>query len=157
MVSDQTILTRDGLDKLNKELEERLVLRRNIAQQIEEAKALGDLSENFEYQEAKEQLAINEGRILALQSIIKTSVVSDGTSCNTADICVINLGSKIKVRVDGKEKEFKIVSFNEADPVVGAISNESPLGRAFLGHQKGDKIDVVVPRGTLTYEIVSVE
>ncbi|MFA5359259.1 MAG: transcription elongation factor GreA [Patescibacteria group bacterium] len=150
---DQLILTSEGLDKLKKELEESMAKRKVIAGKIEHAKSLGDLSENFEYQEAKEDQSFNETRILELEDMIKRAVVS-GVAHKGG---TINLGSKIKVKINDKLQEFKIVSFNEADPVKGLISNESPLGQAFLGRLVGDKFEVVIPRGKMVCEIIAVE
>lgn len=148
---DNIIVTQEGLDKLKKELAKSLLKRKKIAAKIEYAKNLGDLSENFEYQEAKEDQSLNETRILELEYSIKLSVVSD-----KAKPGIINLGSKIKVKTDGQIKEFEIVSFNEADPLNGKISNESPLGQSFLGKRAGQRIEVEVPKGKMIYEILEV-
>lgn len=151
---DDIIVTADGLAKLKDELAKRVVRRREIADKIEYAKSLGDLSENFEYQEAKEDQALNESRVMELEDNIKRSVVSKNGSMGKG---VIEIGSKIKVKIEDKIKEFQIVSFNEADPMKGKISNQSPLGTAFLGKKSGDKIAVEVPRGKMIYEITDVE
>jgi transcription elongation factor GreA len=155
MDEDQVIVTQEGLDKLKKELLDGLEKRKKIAETIEHAKNLGDLSENFEYQEAKEEQSHNETRILILEDTLRRAVISDNSQKGNGDY--INLGSKVKVKIDGQTKEFEIVSFNEADPVKGKISNESPLGQAFLGKKSGDKVEVEVPRGKVTYEILEVK
>ncbi|HNW55984.1 MAG TPA: transcription elongation factor GreA [bacterium] len=146
----EQIISREGYQKLVEELEmlstER---RREIADRIEKAKELGDLSENAEYSEAKEAQAFNEGKINELTGLLKNLVVVDGQTKGK-----IGMGSKIKIKNGDIVKEFTIVSFNEADPVNGFISNESPLGQAFLGHAAGDKVKVNTPKGETEYEIV---
>lgn len=152
-MSDQ-IISQEGYDKLKKELDERIRVKRpEIASRIEAAKELGDLSENAEYAEAKDEQAFNDGRIAELMALLKnvTVVRSNG------DKHKIGMGSKVTAEVDGKTKKFTIVSFNEADPSEGKISNESPLGVAFLGKKKGEKITVNTPRGAVVYEILDVQ
>lgn len=147
------IFTEEGLKKLNDELEERKTkIRHEIADAIKEAKEQGDLSENAEYSEAKHHQNENESRIAELESMLKDSVVAakhKGTS-------TVGMGSKLTVKVHGKEFNFEIVGSNEVDPNSGKISNESPLGQAFLGKGKGDKVEVVTPTATVKYEILSV-
>ena len=151
-MSDQ-IISQEGYDKLKKELEEYITVRRPaIANRIESAKELGDLSENAEYSEAKEEQAFNEGRIAELFSLIKNLTIVQHQDKNK-----ISMGSKIFAIVDGQKKNFTIVSFNEANPAEGKISNESPLGSAFIGKKKGDKVLVRTPRGEIKYEIISTE
>lgn len=149
----EQIISREGYQKLVEELEvlstER---RREIAERIEQAKELGDLSENAEYSDAKEAQAFNEGRIIELSNLLKTIVVADRPSGGK-----VGMGSKLTVKNGGVEKKFTIVSFNEADPVNGKISNESPLGQAFLNHVSGDKVKVQTPRGEVEYQVIDVE
>lgn len=151
-MADQ-IISKEGYDKLKKELEERIGPKRiEIARRIETAKELGDLSENAEYAEAKDEQAFNDGRIGELTALLKNVTVVK----NSEDKCKIGMGSKITACTENKAREFIIVSFNEANPSEGKISNESPLGIAFLGKKKGDKITVNTPRGTVIYEILEV-
>ncbi|MFA5076527.1 MAG: transcription elongation factor GreA [Patescibacteria group bacterium] len=151
---NQIIITSDGLDKLKKELAEKIEARKKIAAKIERAKTLGDLSENFEYQEAKEDQAFNEGKIMELEQAIKDSVVTAKSTGGST----ITLGSKVKVQTAGQaNKEFTIVSFNEAEPLKGLISNESPIGQALLGATAGDKVEVNTPRGPIEYKILEVK
>jgi transcription elongation factor GreA len=152
-MTDQ-IITQEGYEKLKQELEYLTkVKRQEIAQRIERAKDLGDLSENAEYAEAKEEQAFNEGRIVEINSILKNvTIVKNGSSKNE-----VGMGSHVTVRADQTQKQFTIVSFNEADPAAGKISNESPLGRAFLNRKKGDKVSVETPRGPIEYEILEIE
>jgi len=135
-------LTEDGAQKIKEELELRIQKRKNIAQSIKEAKELGDLSENAEYSEAKNQQRENEGRIIYLENIIRTYKVVDKKNSNGQ----IGLGSIIEVQNKDLNKitTFHIVGSNEADPVSGKISNESPIGKAFLGSKKGDEVQVVL-------------
>ncbi len=153
-MNDQ-IISQEGYDKIKDELNHlTTVKRKEIAERIERAKDLGDLSENAEYSEAKDAQALNEGRILELAGILKNvTVVQNGGSSE-----VVMMGSKVTVLTgDGKEKNYTIVSFNEADPVNGKISNESPLGVAFLRRKKGDEVEVETPRGIMKYKIKKIE
>ncbi len=149
----EQIISREGYQKLVDELEmlstER---RREIADRIEKAKELGDLSENAEYSEAKEAQAFNEGKIIELAGLLKNLVVVDGQTKGK-----VGMGSKLTVKNGALTKEFTIVSFNEADPVNGLVSNESPIGQAFLGHFAGDKVKVTTPKGEVEYEIVAID
>ena len=153
-MNDQ-IITREGYNKLKEELDLLSTTRRKeIAERIERAKELGDLSENAEYSEAKDAQALNEGRILELSAILKNVTVVESIIDGKGKI---DMGSKVKVLVNGKEKEYEIVSFNEADPINGKISNESPLGMAFLNRKKGDEVVVETPRGEVKYKIIGVK
>jgi transcription elongation factor GreA len=149
----EQIMTQEGYDKLKEELDFLSKTRRKeIAERIERAKELGDLSENAEYSEAKDAQALNEGRIMELSNTLKNvTVVEKGSGGDH-----IVMGSKVVVKVNGQEKEYTIVSFNEADPLNGLISNESPLGVAFIGKKKGETVDVETPRGLVQYKIVKV-
>ncbi len=151
-MNDQ-IISQEGYDKLKDELTFLTMTRRKeIAERIERAKELGDLSENAEYSEAKDAQALNEGRIIDLTNTIKNvTVVQDNGSHET-----VVMGAKVTVTSDGKEKEYTIVSFNEADPINGKISNESPLGVAFLHKKKGDTVEVETPRGLVKYKITKI-
>jgi len=148
------IITQEAYDKLKKELEQLSnTKRKEIANRIQKAKDLGDLSENAEYTEAKDAQAFNEGRILELQALLKDVIVSSGGGNDE-----INLGSIVKVQINGdKEKEYTIVSFNEADPMTGKISNESPIGEALLNKKKGDIVIVATPRGEVEYKIIEIK
>lgn len=148
------IISQEGYDKLKKELDERLGVKRlEIAGRIETAKELGDLSENAEYAEAKDEQAFNDGRVGELMALLKNVTIVQ----NNGDKHKVGMGSKVTASSEGKTKEFTIVSFNEANPAEGKISNESPLGVAFLGKKKGEKITVNTPRGSAVYEILKVE
>ena len=152
-MSDQ-IISQAGYNKLQAELNYlKTEKRMEIADRIQNAKDMGDLSENAEYSEAKDAQAFNEGRVLEITQILKNLTVVE--SDNSSD--KVNMGSKITVKVGEKEKIFTIVSFNEADPIEGKISNESPLGMAVLEKKKGDRITVNTPKGEVIYEIINIE
>lgn len=136
------------------ELEERKTkVRQAIADAIKEAKEQGDLSENAEYSEAKHQQNENDARIAELEGILKDSVVA----AKRKSSLIVGIGSRLIVKMNGKEINFEIVGSNEVDPAQGKISNESPLGKEFIGKGKGDKVEVVTPAGVVKYEIVSID
>jgi len=152
-MSDQ-IITKEGYEKMEKEIEYLIaVKRKGIAERIQKAKEMGDLSENAEYQEAKDEQAYNEGKIIELKATLKNLTIVE----NDRGKEEVGMGSEITVKAGDKEKQFTIVSFNEVDPLAGKISNESPLGRAFLGKKKGDKVIVETPKGEKEYEILSIK
>jgi len=146
-------LSADGKVKLEQELKElKFVTRREIADKIENAKSLGDLSENAEYHEAKNQLAFAEGRILEIENILKNaSIITETGGGDT-----VQIGCTIEVESRGERKKYTIVGVDETDPIEGKISNESPLGQAFIGHKAGDLITVETPGGTKDWEIISI-
>ncbi|MDP8904275.1 MAG: transcription elongation factor GreA [Chloroflexota bacterium] len=146
-------LSREGLDKLRAELDEMVTIRRaEVAARIHEAKEHGDVTENAEYEDAKNEQAFVEGRIQALSALIKNAVLIDEHASTTH----VQIGSTVEVESEGGRERFKIVGSAEADPADGKISNESPVGRALLGHRKGDKVVVSVPAGSWTYKIVGI-
>ena len=147
-------ISKEGLETLTREFEERTrVTRREIAEMISSAKELGDLSENFEYQDAKEQQALNESRILQVEEMIRDAVIVEQTSGTNR----IDLGCTFVARVNGVDKTFQMVGSTEADPLAGKISNESPLGRALVGHVVGDVIPVTIPNGVIEYTIIHIK
>ncbi len=148
------IISQEGYDKLKKELDELINIKRlEISSRIESAKELGDLSENAEYHEAKEEQAFNDGRIAEISILLKNLTIVEIN--NKKD--EIAMGSKIVAESNGGKKQYKIVSFNEVDPTCGKISNESPLGRAFLGKKKGEDVVVNTPKGEMKYKIIKIE
>lgn len=152
-MSDQ-IISQEGYDKLKKELDYlNITKRKEIAERIERAKELGDLSENAEYQDAKDEQAFNDGRIMEITGLLKNlTVVGDENKKGNKVV----MGSNVIVKTNRTEKEYTIVSFNEVDPAKGKISNESPLGVAFLGRKKGDTVTVNTPKGEAKYEIIKI-
>lgn len=148
-------ITVEGLEKLKKELEElKTINRRKIANRIQKAKEMGDLSENAEYSEAKDEQAFNETKIIELEEMIKNATTIDDRHLNSD---TIQVGSTIIVKSDGKIKEFTIVGSKEANPSEGKISNESPLATAFLGHKAGDEVEVEIPSGKMKYDIIEIK
>ncbi len=141
----------DRLEVLQAELHQlKTVQRREVADRIEVAKALGDLSENAEYHEAKDAMILLETRIFELEEFLKnTNVIDEQATTNG----VARVGSTITVEVNGKQRIFHIVGSEEADPANGKISNESPIGSALLDARVGDKIPVTTPAGTSMYLI----
>lgn len=146
-------LSEEGIEQHKQELEELKLKRQEIAKRLEEAKALGDLSENQEYSSAREAQAFNEGKILELEQLLRDAVIIDKNHRSST----IHIGSAIEVRANGKAQNFIIVGSEEANPVAGKISNESPLGKAFLGKKAGDKVEVETPGGKATYTIVAIK
>lgn len=148
-------LTPEGLEKLKKELVYlKNVKRREITERLEKSLAFGDLTENAEYQEAKEAQAFVEGRILELEDLINNAVVASPQK-NTR---VAQVGSTVLVSAGGFKKEkFKIVGAEEADPLVGKISADSPIGRALLDQPEGIAIVVETPQGRKRYKILKIE
>jgi transcription elongation factor GreA len=151
-MTDQ-IISKEGYDKLKKELEYlKTTHRLEIAKRIEKAKELGDLSENAEYAEAKDEQAFNDGRIAEITALLKNvTVVENGHNKD-----IIGMGSKVIVKNCDAEKQYTIVSFNESDPLNGKISNESPLGRALLDRKKNEHVKVETPNGEMEYEILNI-
>lgn len=151
---ENQIITQEGYNKLKTELDSLTTIkRREIAERIERAKELGDLSENAEYSEAKDAQALNEGRILELSATLKNVTIAETTGSKKE----VQIGSRVKVSSSGRDKDYEIVSFNEADPINGKISNESPLGLAFMGRKKGDTVTVETPKGESEYKILEVK
>ena len=147
------VLTESGLKKLQEELEHRkTVVRQKIAQAIKEAKEQGDLSENAEYAEAKREQTENEARIAQLEAQIKEAEVVQHDAATSG----VQVGSRVHIRCGTKEHTFTIVGSNEADPTMGKISMESPFGKALLGHDAGDVVEVTTPNGTMDCTILSV-
>lgn len=148
------LLTKEGCGKLKEEyrylVEER---RHEIAEKIQSAREMGDLSENATYQTAKEEQAFVEGRIAELEEIFRNSTVVDSHGGKAE----VQIGSKIKVHIEGTEQTFWLVGSGEADPANGRISHESPIGQALIGKKAGDEIEVDAPVGKIIYKILKVE
>jgi transcription elongation factor GreA len=149
------ILTPQGLKKLQAELSELKNERLpDLAKRIAEAKELGDLSENAEYQEAKDEQGFVARRIIEIEQILRSATVADTAKINFTEV---EIGNKVEVECDGSTFLYEIVGANEANPAEGKISNDSPLGQAFLGKKKGDEVFVDVPRGKLKYKIMAIK
>lgn len=156
MPEKEVILTLDGLKKLEEELEFLKTQRRKeVAERIKQAIEFGDITENSEYDDAKTEQAFIEGRIIALEKMLRNARVIDGDSQGKDHV---SLGCTVLLKdVEyGDEEEYTIVGSAEADPAVNKISNESPVGKAVLGQPKGSIIEVNVPAGILRYEIMDI-
>lgn len=146
--------TPEGLEKIKKEYEHRInVLRGEIAKQLKEAKSEGDLAENAAFDAAKEAQAVNEGRIEEIKTTLENVKIVKGSSGKSS----VDVGSEVKVESKKGTQTFVIVGAAESDPLHGFISNESPLGSAFLEKKKGDKINVKTPKGEVEYKILEVK
>jgi transcription elongation factor GreA len=155
MSTETQYLTPDKFAELKKELEFlKTDRRKEVAEQLEYAKKLGDLSENAEYHQAREEQAEVEDRIARLEDLVKYAVVSQGGGTETATI-----GSTVHLQKAGENRSFvyTIVGSEEADMSHGKISNRSPLGSALLGYKKGDTIKVQTPKGVVSYSIVEIK
>lgn len=143
----------EGLKKLEHELEHlRTARRREVAERIHSAMEFGDFSENAELEDAKNEQAFLEGRIITLEQTIKNAVVIDSNGHHDK----VEVGSRIVVECDGERETYLIVGSAEAAPAEGRISNESPVGRALLGHRPGDVVKTVVPAGVVEMKILAV-
>jgi transcription elongation factor GreA len=148
-----TYLSKEGLAKLRTELDEMISVKRpEVANRIHDAKEHGDLSENAEYEDAKNEQAFVEGKIQTLEALIKNATIIDENHSTEH----VQIGSTVSVESGDGSETFTIVGSAEAKPGEGRISNESPVGRALLGKRKGDKILVRVPAGDFSYKIVSI-
>lgn len=155
-MTKQVFLTDEGLKKLEAELDElKTVKRKEIAEKIKVALSFGDLSENSEYDEAKNEQAIVEARIASIENTLKNVKVINEDELSTE---IIHVGSKVKVRDVGFDDvcDYKIVGSSEADPVNGRISDESPVGKALVGHRVGDVVEVETPAGVTSFEVLEI-
>jgi len=147
-------LTKDGLIALQKELADLIDVKRpKLVERLSNARTQGDLSENSDYQSAKEELEFLDGRIEELEEVLKRATVVKGKANGDG----VAVGTKVTVKVNGKETVFDIVGEWEADPVNKKIAHDSPLGLALLGKKVGDKAEVEAPAGKVLYEILALE
>jgi len=152
----QTILTPEGLRKLEEELEHlKTVKRKEIAERIKASKEFGDISENAEYEDAKNDQAFIEGRILQLDQMLRNAKVIDNQHA-PADTITVGATVRLKDMGSGEEISYTIVGSPEADPDQDKISNESPVGRALLGRRNGDTVDVQVPAGKMKFRVLQI-
>jgi transcription elongation factor GreA len=153
-MSKKYLLTPEGLEKLNEELKNLVNnKRKEVIERIREAAAHGDLSENADYAQAREEQSFIEGRIAEIEEIIKNAEII----AHTAHGNTVNIGTTAKIKVGTVEKTYTIVGSNEANPKEGKISNESVVGKALLGKKVGQKFKVQTPAGEMNYEIISIE
>ena len=155
-MSKKVLLTNEGLQKLQDELDNlKNVRRKENTEALKVAKSFGDLSENSEYDEAKNEQAEIEARIAEIENMLKNVEIIDEDGIGTD---VVSAGTKVNVKDldDGEEAEYLIVGSTEADPMKGKISDESPLGSALLGHKAGDVVVVEAPMGKIEYEVLKI-
>ncbi|CAA9424879.1 MAG: Transcription elongation factor GreA [uncultured Rubrobacteraceae bacterium] len=154
---NQELVTREGFQKLQEELNHLTEIRRGeIADRIRQAREFGDISENSEYDDAKNEQYLLERRISEVQRRLRNAKIVDPSGVDTG---AVDLGTRVTLRVVGKDTErtFQIVGANESDPGSGKLSHASPVGRAVLKRRVGEKVTVSTPRGATEYEIVNVE
>jgi transcription elongation factor GreA len=156
MTNRETVLTPEGVSKLEQELQHlKTVRRREVAARIKQAIAFGDLSENSEYDEAKNEQAFIEGRIVTLENMLKNAKIIDEEDISTD---VVSVGSTVKLLdIEFNDViEYTIVGSAEANPAKNKISNESPVGRALIGKTKGSEVEVSVPDGVIKFRVLEI-
>ncbi len=152
----QTILTDEGLKKLEDELEQlKTITRKEVAEKIKVALSFGDLSENSEYDEAKNEQALVESRIAQIEAMLKNVKILDEHEISND---IVSVGSKVRLfdKEFDEEVVYQIVGSTEADPMQGKISDESPVGKFLLGHKVGDVVEVETPGGICLYEVLEI-
>ncbi|HEV7679426.1 MAG TPA: transcription elongation factor GreA [Candidatus Dormibacteraeota bacterium] len=153
MLDKPVLLTKEGLDKMQQELDELRTTRRSeIAERIKYAKEFGDISENSEYEDAKNEQGMVEGRILTLEKMIRNAVLIEEHHDG-----VVKVGSVVKVKDDFGQETYTIVGPAEVDVAAGRISMESPVGKALMGHKGGETVSVPTPAGARSVKIVKVD
>jgi transcription elongation factor GreA len=156
-VQKEVILTPEGHEKLKQEIENlRTVKRREVAERIRIAREFGDIQENAEYDDAKNEQALLEHRIATLEDRLRNARVIDAGDVTTD---VVSIGSMVRIRdVDAKKTfEYHIVGSAEANPAENKLSNESPVGKAILGRKKGETVEVTAPRGAMKFKILEIK
>jgi transcription elongation factor GreA len=155
MVNKKIQLTKEGSDTLQLELEELVNNKRpQVVERLSHARSQGDLAENSDYHNAKDELEFLDGRISELEDVLKNAVVVSSSGSSNGHV---NIGAKVKVKTRGQEHTFQIVGEWEADPAEKKISHTSPLGQALVGKSTGEKVEVDAPAGKIIYEILGVE
>ncbi len=153
-MNEKEYLTKEKFDEFEKELEHlKSTKRKEVAEQLEYAKSLGDLSENAEYHEARDSQAFVEDRIAKLEGILKTAMIISEHSTTGS----VNVGSEITVEKNGKKIQYTIVGTEEADALSGKISIKSPFGQAVIGKKKGDSFTFDAPSGSVTYKVTEIK
>ena len=150
------ILTQEGLANLKAELDQLATAgRRDVAERIKEAREFGDISENAEYDDAKNEQAMLEARIATLEDKLRSASVVDASELGTDEVRV---GSIVHVKdAEGKSNKYTIVGSAEANPAEMKLSNESPVGKALIGHRRGEEVRIVTPRGERTLKITKID
>ncbi len=153
-MENEVFLTFDGIRKLENELDLlKTVKRQEVSERIKVAISFGDISENAEYDEAKNEQAFMEGRIMQLENMLRSAKVVSEEDINTD---TVSIGATVTVLDEGEEIDYMIVGSAEADPIEGKISNESPLGRALVGRAPGEEVQVQTPDGVMTLKLISI-
>ena len=153
-MTKEVLLTPEGLEKLKAELDKLVkVDRPEIVGRIRTAKEFGDLSENAEYEGAKNDQAFTEGRIQELEEMIRHAKVV----VHQAGATLVGIGSAVTVTIDGDNEHYVLVGANESDPATGKISIDSPIGKSLVGHKKGETVDIDLPAGKLNAKIIEVK
>jgi transcription elongation factor GreA len=157
-MAEEQFLTTEGAAELRKELEHLVNVKRpELARRLREAIAQGDLSENADYTDAKEQQGFLEGRIQYLESLLRSATIIEDSDATQRTPLDVQMGIEVTIQAEGEPPEtYRIVGAAEADPRNGKISNESPMGAALLGHRKGDQVQVQTPGGTWTVKIIRI-
>lgn len=156
LVEKEVVLSPEGLRKLEDELDHlKSVRRREVAERIRQAREFGDISENSEYEDAKNEQAFIEGRILTLEKMLRNAHVVDGSDHAPEEV---GIGTRVRVRDEdnAEEEVFTIVGSTEADPSENRISTESPVGKKLIGHRAGDLVTIQAPAGTIRYRLLEV-
>lgn len=152
-MAKDVILTQDGLNKLKEELQDLKTRgRKEIIERIRTAKDFGDLSENAEYDDAKNQQSFIEGRIQELELMIKYAKIINSSK----DISSVNIGNTVEVNCDGEKSSYSIVGSAESDPLSGKISADSPIARALMGKKTGELVEVPIPNGKMKCKILKI-
>ena len=153
----EIVLTAEGLHKLEEELDHlKTVHRQEVNERIRQAKEFGDITENAEYEDAKQEQAFVEGRILKLEAMIRNARLIDESEFTSGEV---HLGATVKVKdvTNNRSFEFTIVGSAESDPGNQRISNEAPIGRALMGKKKGDEVVVITPKGSVNYKVEQIK
>lgn len=145
-------LTKEGINELEKELEELIAQRGPVAERIKTAREFGDLSENAEYSSARQEQEKLENRISEIEHILQNYTLIKKPKGDSK----VQLGSNVKLKSGAKVKEFQVVGTVEADPLNGKISDESPIGKALMGKKVGDEVEIVTPAETATYKVTDI-
>ncbi|MCX7970516.1 MAG: transcription elongation factor GreA [Negativicutes bacterium] len=156
MAVKYSTITREEQIRLNEELENLKTVRRSeIAERIKEAREFGDISENSEYEDAKNEQAMLEGRIIELEQILRNARVIDIDNVSTDKV---NVGVVVEIENldSGERRSYSIVGSHSADPLTGKISDQSPIGKALIGHGEGDEVEIEIPSGLVRYRIIRI-
>ena len=151
-MTDEILLTLEGRRKIEQGLANLKNRRKLVVERIRAAREYGDLAENSEYEDAKNEQSFVEGRVLELEEMLRRAkvVAKNGTD-------KIEIGSTVVLKMDGQQIEYTLVGASESDPALGRISSESPIGHSLLGKTKKEKVEIMTPKGRTTYEIIAIK